>query len=97
MDKNIPLTPLTLEQETFWRAVQERNAAFTGVFIYAVRSTGIYCKPGCTSRRPHREQVVFFHTCDEAEAAGFRACRRCRPRQALSPVSGAGPDPPPPG
>jgi len=84
MDKNLLLTPLTLEQESFWRAVQERDAAFTGVFVYAVRSTGIYCKPGCSSRRPRREQVVFFHTCDEAEAAGFRACRRCRPRQTLS-------------
>jgi AraC family transcriptional regulator of adaptative response/methylated-DNA-[protein]-cysteine methyltransferase len=84
MDKNIPLTSLMVEQETFWQAIQDRDPAFTGVFVYGVRSTGIYCKPGCTSRRPRRQQVVFFHTCDEAEAAGFRPCRRCQPRQALS-------------
>lgn len=84
MDKNVSLTAYTLEQETYWQAVQTRDTAFNGVFVYGVRSTGIYCRPSCASRRPRREQVSFFQSCDEAEAAGFRACRRCQPRQALS-------------
>jgi AraC family transcriptional regulator of adaptative response/methylated-DNA-[protein]-cysteine methyltransferase len=53
---------------------------FDGLFVYAVRSTGIYCRPTCPSRRPRREQVEFFDACDAAEAAGFRPCRRCHPR-----------------
>ena len=48
-----------------------------GAFVYAVRSTGVYCRPSCPSRRPHSSQVVFFRTADEAQKRGFRACRRC--------------------
>ncbi len=73
-----------LDDEARWQAVQQRDERFNGVFVYAVRSTGIYCLPTCPSRRPRREQVVFFSSCEEAEAAGFRACRRCRPREALT-------------
>jgi AraC family transcriptional regulator, regulatory protein of adaptative response / methylated-DNA-[protein]-cysteine methyltransferase len=51
---------------------------------YGVRSTGIYCRPTCPARRPQREQVSFFTSCEEAEAAGFRACRRCHPRDSIS-------------
>jgi AraC family transcriptional regulator of adaptative response/methylated-DNA-[protein]-cysteine methyltransferase len=65
-----------------WRAVLERDAGADGRFVYAVRSTGVYCRPSCPSRRPRREGVTFFTTPDEAEGAGFRACRRCRPRNA---------------
>ena len=53
-----------------------------GGFVYAVRSTRIYCRPGCPSRRPRRDRVVFFDAAEEAERAGFRPCLRCRPRDA---------------
>jgi AraC family transcriptional regulator of adaptative response/methylated-DNA-[protein]-cysteine methyltransferase len=52
-----------------------------GVFVYAVRSTGIYCRPSCPSRRPRSKQVVFFRTAREAQEHGFRACRRCWAQQ----------------
>ncbi|HEX5370937.1 MAG TPA: bifunctional DNA-binding transcriptional regulator/O6-methylguanine-DNA methyltransferase Ada [Dehalococcoidia bacterium] len=75
-----PTTSDPLDNETRWQATEQRNARFDGLFVYAVRSTGIYCRPTCPSRRPRREQVAFFDACDDAEAAGFRPCRRCRPR-----------------
>lgn len=65
-----------------WRAVLTRDSNSDGNFVFAVRSTGIYCKPSCPARRPNREHVVFFSGPDEAEQSGFRACRRCRPRDA---------------
>ncbi|HEY0100662.1 MAG TPA: bifunctional DNA-binding transcriptional regulator/O6-methylguanine-DNA methyltransferase Ada [Pyrinomonadaceae bacterium] len=71
----------TIEEETRWRAVETRDASFNGIFFYGVRSTGVYCKPSCPSRRPRRAQVVFYASADEAEAEKFRACRRCRPRE----------------
>jgi AraC family transcriptional regulator, regulatory protein of adaptative response / methylated-DNA-[protein]-cysteine methyltransferase len=67
-------------EEHYWQAVLERDSQANGVFVYAVRSTGIYCKPSCPSRRPRREQVTFFAQPELAEQAGFRACRRCQPR-----------------
>jgi len=66
-----------------WRAVVQRDKRFDGEFVYAVRSTGVYCKPSCASRQPLRANVRFFATTDEAEAAGFRSCRRCCPRDAM--------------
>lgn len=65
-----------------WRAVLARDPESNGAFVYAVRSTGIYCRPTCASRRPRRAQVDFFDGPDGAEAAGFRPCRRCRPEVA---------------
>jgi len=65
-----------------WKAVQARDRRADGAFVYAVRSTGIYCRPSCPSRKPAREQVVFFPLPEAAEQQGFRACRRCRPRTA---------------
>jgi len=62
-----------------WRAVLDRDAAMDGAFVYAVRSTGIFCRPSCPSRRPRREQVSFFTLPEVAERSGFRACKRCRP------------------
>ena len=62
-----------------WDAVLARDRELDGSFVYAVRSTGVYCRPSCPSRRPRRDRVVFFDRGDEARAAGFRACRRCRP------------------
>lgn len=69
-----------IDEEIRWRAVQTRDAKFNGIFVYGVRSTGIYCKPSCASRKPRRERVAFFSSCEDAEAAGFRACRRCQPQ-----------------
>jgi AraC family transcriptional regulator of adaptative response/methylated-DNA-[protein]-cysteine methyltransferase len=66
--------------EALWHAVQSRDRASDGAFVYAVRSTGIYCRPSCPSRKPRREQVVFFPIPEAAEQQGFRACQRCRPR-----------------
>ncbi|MWV15643.1 bifunctional DNA-binding transcriptional regulator/O6-methylguanine-DNA methyltransferase Ada [Pseudomonas sp. L-22-4S-12] len=63
-----------------WQAVCERDAAQDGRFVFAVRSTGIYCRPSCPARRPKRENVSFHADAGAAEAAGFRPCRRCSPR-----------------
>jgi AraC family transcriptional regulator, regulatory protein of adaptative response / methylated-DNA-[protein]-cysteine methyltransferase len=63
-----------------WKAVQARDRSADGAFVYAVRSTGIYCRPSCPSRKPGREQVVFFPLPEAAEQKGFRECRRCHPR-----------------
>ena len=65
-----------------WRIVLARDRRYDGRFVYAVRSTGVYCRPSCPSRRPRRAQVAFYSGPDDAEAAGFRACRRCHPRDA---------------
>ena len=67
-----------------WRAVVERDGTKNGLFVFGVRSTGIYCKPSCPARHPNIEQVVFFSQPDEAEHSGFRACERCRPREVES-------------
>jgi AraC family transcriptional regulator, regulatory protein of adaptative response / methylated-DNA-[protein]-cysteine methyltransferase len=64
-----------------WRIVLARDRRFDGAFVYAVRSTGIYCRPSCPSRRPRRTVVQFYPIPEAAEAAGYRACRRCRPTQ----------------
>ena len=63
----------------YWDAVAGRDGRMDGVFLYAVRTTGVYCKPSCSSRRPRPENVVFFRTQEAARQAGFRACKRCRP------------------
>lgn len=70
----------TLNTALRWRAVMARDARWNGVFVYAVRSTGVYCRPSCPSRRPRRGQAVFFAVPEAAEQNGFRACQRCRPR-----------------
>jgi AraC family transcriptional regulator of adaptative response/methylated-DNA-[protein]-cysteine methyltransferase len=62
-----------------WRAVLQRDAAADGVFVYAVRTTGVYCRPSCGSRRPNRANVAFYDSRAAAERAGFRPCKRCRP------------------
>lgn len=68
--------------EQQWHAVQTRDRGADGAFVYAVRSTGIYCRPSCPSRKPRREQVIFFSIPSAAEQHGFRECKRCRPSQA---------------
>src|ERR1700687_1048685 len=74
--------PAVMNNPELWNAVLARDASRDGSFVFAVRSTGIYCRPSCPARRPHREQVRFFQVPEAAEQAGFRACRRCHPRRA---------------
>lgn len=64
---------------TFYAALVRRDPAFEGTFLYAVTTTGVYCRPTCASRRPNAGNVRFFAGPAEARAAGFRACKRCRP------------------
>jgi AraC family transcriptional regulator, regulatory protein of adaptative response / methylated-DNA-[protein]-cysteine methyltransferase len=66
-----------------WDAVRQRERTADGLFYYSVRSTGVYCRPSCAARLPRRENVAFHETCAAAERAGFRACKRCRPNEAL--------------
>jgi serine phosphatase RsbU (regulator of sigma subunit) len=72
--------PATTSEEALWRGVLDRNETLDGRIFYGVRSTGIYCRPSCPSRRPHRRHVSFFRTPEAAEGAGFRPCKRCLPR-----------------
>lgn len=64
-----------------WIAVAERNANADGVFYYAVATTGVYCRPSCAARLALRQNVAFYDTCADAERAGFRSCKRCRPHE----------------
>ena len=72
-------TTETLISQQRWQAVQDRDTAADGSFVFAVITTGIYCRPSCRSRRARRENVLFFATPDAAETAGFRPCKRCQP------------------
>ena len=65
--------------EERWQAIKRRDAAFDGKFVFAVSTTGVFCRPSCASRPAKRENVSFFPTVTEAEKAGYRACKRCRP------------------
>jgi len=67
-----------------WQAVLARDSSQDGKFVFAVSSTGVYCRPSCPAKHPRRENVSFFRQPDEAEAAGYRACLRCRPKAANS-------------
>lgn len=64
-----------------WEATQQRNPEADGHFYLGVKTTGVYCRPTCSSRMPKRENVRFFITPHEAEQAGFRPCKRCQPQQ----------------
>ncbi len=68
-----------------WRAVETKNGEFDGAFYFGVKTTGIFCRPSCSSRPPKRQNVAFFVTPAEAENAGFRACLRCKPKNAYEP------------
>jgi AraC family transcriptional regulator of adaptative response/methylated-DNA-[protein]-cysteine methyltransferase len=67
-----------------WKALQERDGREDGKWVYGVVTTGVYCKPSCSSRRPRRENVRFYDTAEQAEKDGLRACKRCRPDRELS-------------
>jgi AraC family transcriptional regulator, regulatory protein of adaptative response / methylated-DNA-[protein]-cysteine methyltransferase len=75
----ITLSPAYATPEDRWDAVLKRDPLAEGYFYYAVRTTGVFCRPTCPSRRPHPEHVAFFDTADDAQRAGFRPCARCRP------------------
>ena len=79
---------LATGDEARWAAVLEHDRAADGRFVYAVSSTGIYCRPSCASRRPRRDRVAFFDAPADARVAGYRACKRCKPDAA-----DAAPDP----
>jgi AraC family transcriptional regulator, regulatory protein of adaptative response / methylated-DNA-[protein]-cysteine methyltransferase len=68
-----------LTAESRWAAVRRREAAADGQFYYSVETTGVYCRPTCASRLPRQENVRFHNSCEAAERAGFRACKRCQP------------------
>ena len=71
--------------EESWHAIKRRDRAFDGKFMFAVRTTGVYCRPSCASRPAKRENVTFFDTGAQAEKAGYRACKRCRPDRLNAP------------
>lgn len=71
--------PDHLTDDDRYEAVRRRDRALDGAFYYAVRTTGVYCRPSCAARLARRENVTFHPTCAAAEQAGFRACKRCRP------------------
>ncbi len=75
--------------ERRWQAVLDRDRAADTGWVYGVRTTGVYCRPGCPSRRPNRANVGFYDSPEQARAAGLRACRRCRPDAAAPPDPGA--------
>jgi AraC family transcriptional regulator, regulatory protein of adaptative response / DNA-3-methyladenine glycosylase II len=79
-----------MDAEACYRAVEGRDARFAGRFFLGVRTTNIYCRPGCPARVPRRENVIFFPSAAAAQAAGFRACLRCRPDAAPGSPAQAG-------
>lgn len=70
--------------DVMWKAVLEREQSPDPQFFYAVKTTGIYCRPNCPSRRPKRQNIGYYATATQAESDGFRACLRCRPDQKSS-------------
>jgi len=70
-----------MQSETQWQQVMARDARQDGRFVFAVRTTGVYCRPSCPSRRPRRDSVEFFADPQQAERAGYRACLRCKPTE----------------
>ncbi|KAL7941414.1 metal binding domain of Ada domain-containing protein [Trichoderma barbatum] len=78
-----PLQPTSFtsfeNDDSRWQAVQDRDIRADGMFVTAVRSTKVYCRPVCKSRHPRRCNVSFFATGQQAQSAGFRACKRCKP------------------
>jgi AraC family transcriptional regulator of adaptative response/methylated-DNA-[protein]-cysteine methyltransferase len=76
-----PAEPVLPDPEACWTAVCHRDRTCNGRFWFSVRTTGVYCLPSCAARLPLRKNVAFHPSPDAAEAAGFRACKRCRPRE----------------
>ena len=76
---DVMATITRLDPDTAWAAFMRRDRSWDGRVIGAVHTTGIYCKPSCPARRPRRENVTFYASTEEARAAGFRPCLRCKP------------------
>ena len=76
------ITMASVPQEKWWEAVLARDANHDGQFLFAVSTTGVYCRPSCPAKRPRRENVTFYRRPEDAEKAGYRACLRCKPRSA---------------
>ena len=76
------VVPAFCGDDARWEAIVRRDRAADGAFYYAVRTTGVYCRPSCPARLARRENVEFHGTCEAAEQAGFRPCKRCRPHDA---------------
>ncbi|VBB07260.1 transcription regulator hth arac- type [Lucifera butyrica] len=70
---------MALTEREKWEAVTRCNKAYDGLFFYAVKTTGIFCRPSCKAKTPVGKNVLFFDTVEAALAAGFRPCKRCRP------------------
>nr|WP_052088531.1 bifunctional transcriptional activator/DNA repair enzyme AdaA [Paenibacillus wynnii] len=79
MTKGILCLEVTLVTEEQWQAILQNDAGFDDHFFYAVRTTGIYCRPSCKSKAPNKENVRIYSTKDQASSAGFRPCKRCKP------------------
>lgn len=84
------LSTQAMDAEACYRAVEGRDARFAGRFFLGVTTTHVYCRPGCPARIPRRENVLFFPSAAAAQAAGFRACMRCRPDAAPGSPAQAG-------
>ena len=82
--KNVQLAAAT-ESDRRWAAIVARDSKADGKFYYSVKTTGVYCRPSCAARLARPENVSFYATCKEAEKAGFRPCKRCKPNE-LSPA-----------
>ena len=78
-----PASKSTAQRDPRWGKLLARDPASDGKFIYGVKTTGVYCRPSCASRLPRPENVVFYADVQSARRAGFRACKRCKPDQAL--------------
>lgn len=72
---------LPMTEDECWKAVEQRDTRADGQFVFAVKTTGVYCRPSCSSRRALRKNVSFFAASADAERAGFRPCKRCRPEK----------------
>jgi AraC family transcriptional regulator of adaptative response/methylated-DNA-[protein]-cysteine methyltransferase len=74
-----PMTPIRTATDPRWQSLAGRDRTADGQFFFSVKSTGVYCRPSCPARRPKPENVAFYASAAAAEAAGFRACKRCHP------------------
>lgn len=78
-----------MTEDKLWNAIAARDAAFDGILYYGVVTTGVYCRPSCPSRRPRRDNVRYFPSPKDAERAGLRPCKRCRPEEQTLPTGSA--------
>src|ERR1700754_4192737 len=78
------------QQDPRWHSVVDRDSKADGKFFYSVKTTGVYCRPSCGARLARPENVQFYSTPEEAEKAGFRPCKRCKPKQVGSATENAG-------